>query len=429
MALRHPVCGQPSVDPLTDPEGFGRLPELPLENAVEVLLGGKPAGVGDLHGTAVGGTEHLRRAAHADIVDVIGQGRVGCALEELAKIGAVQQNRAADLIQCQRLVIMFVNEADCREDAVQLGLFPKVNVGQKIFPPQVGGNPGDIGFDKHPIGGALGFGFLRDAIDVRNQLLRVGAVPDAVGDCRVAAEKGVRVLGIFHVGLRNPIVNIEVENRNLGVFGLRLDAVRDVAVYEQGLTLGKGQVGTVDRAGHTAAPNLQNFNLLVKMHRAAGGIVEHHKILRRGGWGIKAWQRNRFMIHGKVGNAVGGTVGGKHQAQPVRNGAGVANGISIDGGREVVISGVAIKNTPIGIHVKFGINGGSSDADISFCNIIGTGTKGSKGIFVEGYDNTFTNIRIGKVHIGVHLRDAMRLQRARRSTTLARTSDWMELTA
>lgn len=88
------------------------------------------------------------------------------------------------------------------------------------------------------------------------------------------------------------------------------------------------------------------------------------------------------------------------------NGAGVANGISIDGGREVVISGVAIKNTPIGIHVKFGINGGSSDADISSCNIIGTGTKDSKGIFVEGYDNTFTNIRIGKVHIGVHLRGA-----------------------
>ena len=53
MALRHPVCGQPSVDPLTDTEGFGRLPELPLENAVEVLLGGKPAGVGDLRGTAI----------------------------------------------------------------------------------------------------------------------------------------------------------------------------------------------------------------------------------------------------------------------------------------------------------------------------------------------------------------------------------------
>lgn len=88
------------------------------------------------------------------------------------------------------------------------------------------------------------------------------------------------------------------------------------------------------------------------------------------------------------------------------NGAGVANGISIDGGREVVISGVSIKHTPVGIHVKLGINGGSSDADISSCNIIGTGTKDSKGIFVEGYDNTFTNIRIGKVHIGVHLRAA-----------------------
>ena len=48
----------------------------------------------------------------------------------------------------------------------------------------------------------------------------------------------------------------------------------------------------------------------------------------------------------------------------------------------------------------------SSDADISDVNIIGTGTTDSTGILIEGFDNTLTNIRIGNVFIGVHLKTA-----------------------
>lgn len=90
----------------------------------------------------------------------------------------------------------------------------------------------------------------------------------------------------------------------------------------------------------------------------------------------------------------------------VIDGSGKANAVSIDGGRETVIRNVSIKNAIVGINVRYGANSGSSDADISDVNIIGTGGTNSTGIYVEGYDNTFTNIRIGNVFTGVHLKSS-----------------------
>ncbi len=90
----------------------------------------------------------------------------------------------------------------------------------------------------------------------------------------------------------------------------------------------------------------------------------------------------------------------------VLDGSGLANGVSIDSGRETIIRNVSIKNTTVGIKVNYGANSGSSDADISDVNIIGTGATDSVGIYVEGYDNTFTNIRIGNVFTGVHLKSS-----------------------
>ncbi len=82
------------------------------------------------------------------------------------------------------------------------------------------------------------------------------------------------------------------------------------------------------------------------------------------------------------------------------DGEGRANGVSIDGGRETVIKNCSIKNTKIGIIVKRGANNGSSDADISGVNIVGTGEVGSIGVLVNGWDNTFTNMRIARVQKG-----------------------------
>lgn len=90
----------------------------------------------------------------------------------------------------------------------------------------------------------------------------------------------------------------------------------------------------------------------------------------------------------------------------ILDGNGKANGISIDGGRETAIRNVSLKHTVVGIHIKRGANNGSSDADISNVNIVGTGGTDSIGVLVEGWDNTFTNMRIANVFIGVDLKTA-----------------------
>lgn len=86
------------------------------------------------------------------------------------------------------------------------------------------------------------------------------------------------------------------------------------------------------------------------------------------------------------------------------DGSGMADGISIDGGRETKISNVSVKHTRIGIHIMHGANSGSSDADVSDVNIVGTSDSNAVGVLVEGYDNTFTNMRIASVHIGVWIK-------------------------
>lgn len=86
------------------------------------------------------------------------------------------------------------------------------------------------------------------------------------------------------------------------------------------------------------------------------------------------------------------------------DGSGIANGISVNSGRETAIRNVSIKNTVVGIHIMYGANNGSSDADIFGVNIIGTGKTDSVGMLLEGFDNTITNVRIGNVFTGVHLK-------------------------
>ena len=88
----------------------------------------------------------------------------------------------------------------------------------------------------------------------------------------------------------------------------------------------------------------------------------------------------------------------------VIDGSGIADGVSIDSGRETKVQNVAVKNTVVGLHIKYGANSGSSDADISDINIIGNSAENAVGILLEGYDNTLTNIRIGYVRTGVIVR-------------------------
>ena len=86
------------------------------------------------------------------------------------------------------------------------------------------------------------------------------------------------------------------------------------------------------------------------------------------------------------------------------DGSYIANGISINSGRETAVRNCSIKNTVTGLHIMYGANSGSSDCDIFGINIIGTGKTDSVGILIEGFDNTITNSRIGNVFIGVRIK-------------------------
>lgn len=102
---------------------------------------------------------------------------------------------------------------------------------------------------------------------------------------------------------------------------------------------------------------------------------------------------NNIQIPGSNYSFIGGVLYGN----------GRADGICIESGRETLVSDVSIKDTIVGIHIKRGVNSGSSDADIVDVNIVGTGKPNSIGVLCEGHDNTFTNMRIGKVYVGVKM--------------------------
>lgn len=85
------------------------------------------------------------------------------------------------------------------------------------------------------------------------------------------------------------------------------------------------------------------------------------------------------------------------------DGNGVANGIAIEGGRETLVKNVLIKNTKVGLSIPKAEVYGSTDADVDDVTIVGTGEEGSKGLYVEGFDCTVTNVNIYDVEIGVHL--------------------------
>ncbi len=90
----------------------------------------------------------------------------------------------------------------------------------------------------------------------------------------------------------------------------------------------------------------------------------------------------------------------------ILDGSGVAKGLSIDSGREYSIRNVSIKYVTLGLHVKYNKEYGSNDSDIFNVNIVGTGNKDSVGLLIEGFDNTFTNMRIANFQTGVKITGA-----------------------
>ncbi len=85
---------------------------------------------------------------------------------------------------------------------------------------------------------------------------------------------------------------------------------------------------------------------------------------------------------------------------------GFAGGVSVESGRETKITDLSVKNAVVGIHIAYGANSGSSDADIFNTNITGNREGNSVGYLIEGYDNTITNSRIDYVNDGMVIRSS-----------------------
>ena len=80
----------------------------------------------------------------------------------------------------------------------------------------------------------------------------------------------------------------------------------------------------------------------------------------------------------------------------------MASGISIEGGKDILLYNVSIKRTYNGIHVLYANNEmGATYANVDNVNITGYEATGSSGILVEGTRNTFSNMRIASVQYGV----------------------------
>lgn len=143
----------------------------------------------------------------------------------------------------------------------------------------------------------------------------------------------------------------------------------------------------------SVALKLSNYAVI----RAVEGWSSDEAMIRLGGKD----EANNIAVAGSFYFLDGGVI----------DGSGVAKGVSIDSGRETAIRNTSIKNVELGIHVKHGANSGSSDCDITGVNIVGNNSPTSVGVLVEGYDNTFTNMRIAAVHTGVVLRSQANMLR------------------
>ena len=131
--------------------------------------------------------------------------------------------------------------------------------------------------------------------------------------------------------------------------------------------------------------------------KASDDWSDSEAMIRLGGMN----ERNDINVRGSNYYLEGGIIDGN----------GKAKGISIDHGRETSVRDVTIVNTSTGLLVKNGANSGSSDSDIENIRIYGNGALSSVGLQIQGWDNTFSNMQISNVQIGVKIETAANLLR------------------
>ena len=158
--------------------------------------------------------------------------------------------------------------------------------------------------------------------------------------------------------------------------------------FPDGVYLLTRPIATPADPGRSVDLRLSNYAIL----RAAPNWTNTEAMVRLGG----IHPANNIRLPGSNYSLTGGVI----------DGAGRAKGVSIESGRETKVTDVSLKNVLVGLHIKPGANNNSSDADVSGLNIVGNGAADSVGVLVEGHDNTFSNIRIAHVKVGVRLRSS-----------------------
>lgn len=146
--------------------------------------------------------------------------------------------------------------------------------------------------------------------------------------------------------------------------------------------------GAVIKAAKTWKPSRVNIAVKVNDKMATKEVEAQALIVV----GEGSQNNNNIVPKGSYFGIKGGTLDGN----------GRANGILYAGGRESLIRNICIKNVTVGLEIAYGVNNGSSDADFEDISIYGDPTKdNSKGIWIKGHDNTFTNIRIYDMQVGI----------------------------
>lgn len=130
---------------------------------------------------------------------------------------------------------------------------------------------------------------------------------------------------------------------------------------------------------------LSNYAIL----KAAPDWAHTNAMVRLGG----IHPANDIRTPGSVYSLTGGII----------DGSGVADGVSIESGRETRVRLVSMKRVRVGLHIKRGANGNSADADISDVNIVGNRAPDSVGVVIDAADNTLTNMRIADVCTGLEI--------------------------
>ncbi len=98
-----------------------------------------------------------------------------------------------------------------------------------------------------------------------------------------------------------------------------------------------------------------------------------------------------FISIGAYYSVIGGTLDGNFRA----------NGINIEGGLEVVVRDICVRNAVTGVLIKDGVHNHTSAVDVEDLVIIGDGAIGETGVLAVGLDNTITNVRIYNMPIGL----------------------------